>query len=178
MKKILFGLFSAVIVIVFFVLAYRTLQSSLVDPDKMPTMLIPEAIKIADETPEAKAFRALQDGRFKDCLDVKAVRPCDSDWVTCIDDAWVIQYELTPECGVTHDGRLTLRLLVGSDGKIISRFPEKEYFINPDYCLEDYDCMTIASENVNSCRNFVFAQLADESLKGGCLCVRHQCSPK
>jgi hypothetical protein len=91
-------------------------------------------------------------------------RSCDSDWVTCIEDAWVVSFRARPDCPVKGDERLGVTLLIdGKSGRVISRFPELTYFQQPQFCMEDYDCLLSPSSSPSSpdgtCYNFIFAPL-------------------
>ncbi|OGX28265.1 MAG: hypothetical protein A2787_02270 [Omnitrophica WOR_2 bacterium RIFCSPHIGHO2_01_FULL_48_9] len=122
----------------------------------------PDALKIARQTAEVQALYALQNRKWAGCIEAKAERPCDSDWVTCIEDAWVVKYTLGERCGVAHDGRLGVTLLVdGKSGKVISRFPETEYFKDELYCRDDFDCSCRLdpAAGEKECKNFIYAPL-------------------
>lgn len=98
-----------------------------------------EALIVAEGTKEAESLYKLYNGRLKNCIDKEVVKPCESDWVTCIDNAWVVQFTLSDICQIEHDGRLGLTILIDAvTGKVISRYPEAEYFKSEDYCMDDF----------------------------------------
>jgi len=132
-----------------------------------------QAMVIAEKTSEVEGLYGLQNGKFAGCIEKKVLKPCESDWVSCIDEAWVVQFVVGEKCSVKHDGRLGLNLLVDAvSSSIISRFPEKEYFENEKYCQEDYDCLLIEEKGLKESRNFVYGQI-DE--KKGVACDSCQC---
>jgi hypothetical protein len=133
-----------------------------------------QALTIAQNQKEVEALYLLGDGVLKDCLLSKVERSCDSDWVSCIDEAWVVSYRLRPDCPVKGDERLGITLLIdGKDGQVISHFPELAYFQQPQFCMEDYDCTALLPEATaknasvspvffqekGECYNFIFAPL-------------------
>lgn len=147
-------------------------------PSRLLGLSAESAMTAAQKTGEAKAFLAMDNGRFNACLSRRVVRPCDSEWVTCIDDAWVVEFAAEKACNVVHDGRLSLRILIGKEGNIISRFPEKEYFADPQYCMESYDCLSVIDEIGADCRNFIYGQM-DAGIKkgeGSCECRHQKCA--
>lgn len=133
-----------------------------------------EAAKITGKLEETKLFYRLigQD----DCVNVSVQRPCDSEWVTCIDDAWVVRYFLKEECPAAHE-QLSLVFLVGAqDGRIISRYPEKPYFEDRRFCLEDFDCFDVPEAG---CLNFLYARLEQGGdAQPGCVCRLQNCAPE
>lgn len=128
-------------------------------------------LAVALETAEARALYGLREGAYESCIVPGVTRPCDSDWVTCIDDAWVVRFEWAEACGVGHDGRLNLVLLMdAAEGRIISRYPEAPYFQRRDYCQIDQDCEGVAlDQGGKGCYNFVHAGL-EEARDSGTLC--------
>ncbi len=142
----------------------------------LPSMPKEEALQIAQNSDEVLAFSAMDGGRFAACLNSRVVKPCDSGWVTCIDDAWVVEFSAGAACGTGYNGSLTLRLLIDKNGKIISRFPEKEYFLDSGYCLEDYDCMSVVSGEEEACLNFIYGQLGQGAkTERACRCLNQKC---
>ena len=142
------------------------------------------ALNKAEMLPVTAAFYDLQDGRFQNCIDKEVLKPCDTDWVTCIDDAWVVKFTLSKQCRVHHDGRLSLTIVLNSvTGELISNFPEKDYFESPVYCLEGYDCIPLILSDRVRCLNFIHAPLERLSGDGGgsevadfsCHCGESQC---
>ncbi len=135
-----------------------------------------DALAIAEGTPEAEAFYGLQDGYLMNCIEKSVVKPCDSKWVTCIEDAWVVKFTLGEVCGIKHDERLSLTFVVDSKtGKIISRFPELPYFKIPNYCHDTYDCLSAPKGEM--CLNFIYGQLDKEVYVPSkqCLCQENVC---
>ena len=133
-----------------------------------------EALVFAEQTPEAAALYALEGGKYVNCIGKSVMRPCETDWVTCIDDAWVVKFQIGEECGVSHDGRVDLVLLIDAvERKVISRYPEKEYYFDPGYCQLHDDCLMLADKR---CYNFVYGQiLSRERIKGHCECRKGAC---
>ncbi len=139
-----------------------------------------EALIVAEQTGEVAALYGLRNGELTNCIEKSVKRPCESSWVTCIEDAWVVAINVGEMCPVKHDGRLSVTIVVNDiTGQIISKFPEKPYFESPFYCLEDYDCMGSLAEGEKLCQNFIYSQLYTQ--KEGdfeCLCQEHICQPK
>lgn len=138
-----------------------------------------EALTIAESTEEAEQFYTMYEGRLKNCIEKEVVKPCESDWVSCIENAWVVQFTIGDICKIEQDGRLGLTILVDAlTGQILSRFPDVEYFKDGRYCLDDSDCLCgRAGEGERQCYNFVAAQvlgLADFQCRQ-CQCVQNQC---
>ncbi len=148
------------------------------------------ALGIARDTPEVQAFLKIYrqynlEKRYPQCrLDPQVMKPCDSDWVNCVEDGWVVKYTVAATCGVPEAERLGVTLLIqASTGKVLSRYPETVYFENKNYCLADNDCMAISGSGVKflgRCENFSHAPFAF----GGayfsselCRCVNDQCVP-
>lgn len=139
-----------------------------------------DALKSVEKTEEMKSFYDVIGKDKESCFVKKVVRPCDTDWVTCIDDAWVVEISIKDEC-FSHDGRLSFNVLLDEkSGKIISRFPEVGYFKDPSYCLEDYDCLLVASgkEEDIRCENFIHAQIngVNEVNSKACYCQKGMCT--
>ena len=77
-----------------------------------------EVLELALLVPETQAFYALLEP-LGGCAAHSVELPCDSNWVTCIDDAWVVKFFVKQECNITHDGRLSVTLLIDAkSGKI------------------------------------------------------------
>ncbi|VAX36780.1 hypothetical protein MNBD_UNCLBAC01-1288 [hydrothermal vent metagenome] len=138
-----------------------------------------EALEIAQMEPEVKGLYALNNGEFAECIEKEVLKPCESDWVTCVDDAWVVRFKVGEKCFVTHDGRLDVILLIDAiSGKVISRFPESEYFLDRNYCKEDYDCLSLQKEGKRACLNFIYGQLLEGYQDEGCWCENNVCQIK
>lgn len=135
-----------------------------------------EALVFAEQTAEAKALYALNDGHYVNCIEKSVLRPCETDWVTCIDEAWVVKFTLGKACGLEHDGRLDLVLLVDAqEARIISRYPESEYYLQAGFCQMDDDCMMLSG---GKCVNFIYGQLdKDGRIQGHCGCREGMCRP-
>lgn len=161
-------------VVVFFGAAFSlsAQEKKMISPQK--------ALMIAQATKEVEGLFALENQRFVNCIETEVLKPCESQWVTCIEDAWVVRFSLGKTCGVEHDGRLNVTLLVdGITGKIISRFPEADYFESPAYCHDHFDCLALASaENEPpQCLNFIFGQIEGAVKKEGqCVCQKNVCT--
>ncbi|MFT7538299.1 MAG: hypothetical protein ACI9F2_000442, partial [Lysobacterales bacterium] len=56
------------------------------------------ALLAALKTEDVRAFINFDGGRFSKCMTTSVKRPCDTDWVTCIDEAWVVRLELGEDC--------------------------------------------------------------------------------
>lgn len=140
-----------------------------------------KAMLIAESSPEVAALYALDNQRFVNCIEKKVVKPCDSGgWVTCVDNAWVVEFIVGETCAVKNDGRLNEMMLVdGKDGKIISRFPEVSYYTEAQYCQIDKDCMTSPYQEGKAvqCLNFVYGQINEEPYdgQGPCICQEGHC---
>ncbi|MCC6758897.1 MAG: hypothetical protein IT395_04650 [Candidatus Omnitrophica bacterium] len=143
-------------------------------------MFPPEkALQIALQTKEAQALLNYRNGALAGCLEKKVVKSCDSEWVTCRDNAWVVQYLLTPQCPVPvagtgqGDGRLGMNFVIdGMTGDIISHYPEVEYFANDRFCRDDADCVGDSKE----CLNFAAAPFShSEGNPVSCRCREAQC---
>lgn len=141
-----------------------------------------QALVIAEDTEEVNALYQLREGQFSDCIEKSVLSSCESSWVTCVDDVWVVQFSFDEKCSIEHDGRLGVTILVDAlTGKIISRFPESEYFKDEKFCLEDYDCVYLSSrDNEPTCHNFVYGQLNEiynkDVVSEKCFCEKRQCS--
>jgi hypothetical protein len=132
-----------------------------------------EALKIAQQSKEAAAFSDIFSGKYSRCISSEVMRSCDSEWVTCLEGGWVVAFSFDPVCGIAHDGRLSLTLVINAEGDIISRFPEEEYFRDARYCLQDYECLLGQEE----CLNFVFAPFDEKGSgeEGACQCRTNSC---
>lgn len=139
-----------------------------------------QALIIAEQTLEVQGFYGLQDGSLVNCIEKEVVRPCDSDWVTCIDNAWVVKLWAGESCPVKHDGRLSVVIVINDQtGEIISRFPERYYFEQPQYCLENYDCVCQSDKNSGNvvCLNFIHALMSGLNNEGlAPVCGNNKCS--
>jgi len=146
-----------------------------------PKMISPvEALAITEKTPEAQALLNYRNGVLASCIKKEVVRTCDSGYVSCRDNAWVVQF-LTDECPVRADGRLGLYLLVdGLTGEVLSRYPETDYFQSETFCRDDGDCLQGQIGSTDTCLNFIaapFYQFSPEKI-GGCSCTTGQCIVK
>ncbi len=146
-----------------------------------------EALAIARKTPEVEAFYQLLDGQLADCIRSRISDSCDSPLVTCLEDAWVIEYFLDDTCPARpatpaelQDPSSKMRLVLvlnGINGKFISKFPEKEYISDSDYCLEAQACIP-RNEQGSGCINFFQAAVlgtSKEAAGGRCHCVNNRC---
>lgn len=144
-----------------------------------------QAAIVAEQTPEVQALYELNNGRFRNCIVKETLKPCDSNWVTCVEDAWVVKFWPGEICSLKADGRLSVTILVDAvTGNIISRYPEVDYFESSLYCLESYDCMESnkSDEREQHCVNFIYGQIQlDENgeqmydSSESCKCENHQC---
>lgn len=137
-----------------------------------------EARLIVEQSPEVQALYDLNDGKFVNCLEISVLRPCESDWVTCIDDAWVVRFHFGETCDIKHDGRLDLLMVVDAkDGHVISKFPEAPYYQDSYYCINDTDCLEPAAMNKPFCHNFIYSQINEGYLdsSANCQCQNNQC---
>lgn len=132
-----------------------------------------DALWVAENTPEVKSLYALSGGKLKKCVEPEVVKPCETDWVTCVEDAWVVVFSVTEACGIKHDGRLNVTFLVDAlNGNIKSRYPEAQYFQQKEYCQTDSECFVGNGE----CRNFIFGQMEEGFVNNGtCKCVKNVC---
>ncbi len=159
--------------IIFFILSFISdLCAQSIGPD--------EALALAKETTVVEAFYNLNQGILKSCVENQVVRACDSGWVTCIDDAWVVKFFVSEKCVSPRKEQLGVTLLMdGKTGDIISKYPEIDYFENPYFCREDYDCLNSSKNDYHSgeCKNFIYtlaentASRTDEQ----CLCRNSRC---
>lgn len=145
-----------------------------------PRMMSAEdAAAKARQVSEVQALFALNNGALASCIDIKTEKSCDSDWVTCREDAWVVKFVVGERCPVKHDGRLGVILLVdGKTGEIVSRFPEIEYFQDAGFCRDDFDCLCSADVKQAGCENFIQAQAkmgADVTILQKGRCIKNQC---
>lgn len=144
--------------------------------DKAEHLTRKQAMVIAESMPEAKGLYGLAGGKFVNCIEKEVIRPCDTDWVTCVDDAWVVRFSVGSTCPVEHDGRLDLYIVLNDKtGDVISKFPEAEYYEDSAYCLEDYDCLCTQGDE---CQNFIHAQANFDGAKrcSACECRNNICS--
>ena len=96
-----------------------------------------EAEEKARTVSEVQALYELNNGVLAQCIDVATEKSCDSDWVTCREDAWVVKFIVGDRCPVSQDGRLGVVLLLdGKTGEVVSRFPEIEYFQDEKFCFQ------------------------------------------
>lgn len=138
-----------------------------------------EALVIAESTEEAALLYTMYDGRLENCIEKEVVRPCESDWVSCIENAWVIQFTVGDICGIEQDGRLGLTILIDAlTGRVLSKFPEADYFRHKRYCMDDSDCICgrVTAEG-RKCYNFISAQVEGvaEFQCRVCHCVENEC---
>lgn len=135
-----------------------------------------KALRIAADTAEVKALLSYRQGVLASCLKVTIARSCDSEWVTCRDNAWVVQYLLSLQCPVQGDGRLGMNIVIDDvSGQIISHYPEIEYFEDVSFCRDDADCVGGKADNQNKCLNFVAAPFANFQTVSPCQCQRGHC---
>jgi len=136
-----------------------------------------KALQIAAQTQEAQALINYRNRALSECLEKKVVRSCESEWVTCRDNAWVVQYVLTSQCPVKSDGRLGMNFVIdGFDGKVISHYPEREYFANDKFCYDNGDCISGTVGENKECLNFIAAPFAHFTpASSTCLCQAGQC---
>jgi hypothetical protein len=138
--------------------------------------LADKALRIAADTAEVKALLSYRQGALASCLQVKIARSCDSQWVTCRDHAWVVQYQLSLQCPVKGDGRLGMNFVIDEiSGQIISHYPEIEYFENVSFCRDDADCVGGKVENQSECLNFIAAPFANFQTVSPCQCQQGHC---
>ena len=132
-----------------------------------------QAYDLIYDTEVVQSFINMERGRYKECIKGEIMRPCETDWVTCVDEAWVVKFNMDQGC-VRHDGRLSVTVLLDArTGEIKSRFPEKYYFQDKQYCMEDYECLT---EDDNAL-NFVYGLVEGYSGEKG-ECKNNQCQLK
>jgi hypothetical protein len=116
---------------------------------------------LAEKTEEARALYQLNNGRYFKCIEVSVEEPCESDWVTCIEDAYVVKFRLGEPCGLKHDGRVGLTFLIDRrTAQIISKYPEADYFNNARHCLNNDDCVLRHDQEngIGECLNFIHGQ--------------------
>jgi len=154
MKKVIFGLA---------VLLYSVPVWGDIGPD--------EAALMTGDLEETQLFYRLIGQQ--ECIEFSVEAPCDSGWVTCIDEAWVVRYFLKEECPPVHEQVSVTFVVDAKEGKIISRYPEKEYFEDSRFCREAFDCFDVPEEG---CRNFLHAR-REEGAMPGCACREQQCVP-
>ncbi len=135
-----------------------------------------KALRIAADTAEVKALLSYRQGVLASCVLIKIARSCDSQWVTCRDNAWVVQYLLSPQCSVKGDGRLGMNFVIDEiSGQIISHYPEIEYFEDASFCRDDADCVGGKAENQSECLNFIAAPFANFQTISPCQCQQGHC---
>ena len=145
------------------------------------TLTRKEALIVAESTEEAALLYTMYNGRLKNCIEKEVIKPCESDWVSCIENAWVVQFTIGDVCYVEQDGRLGLTVLIDSlTGRVLSRYPEAGYFKAPRFCLDDSDCLCgKETGEPRKCYNFISAQVegvADFQCRQ-CRCVQNECVP-
>ncbi len=143
------------------------------------TLTRKEALLVAESTDEAELFYTMYNGRLKNCIEKEVVKPCESGWVTCIENAWVVQFTVGDICDIEHDGRLGLTVLIDAlTGKVLSRYPEADYFRHMNYCFDDNDCVCgKPTGKGRKCFNFISGQIegmADFQCQL-CACVDNRC---
>lgn len=139
-----------------------------------------QALALAKETEVALAFYNLKEGALKHCIKTEVLRPCDSNWVTCIEEAWVVKFRVSEECIKPENEQLGVTLLIDSkDGKTISKYPEIDYFKNQQFCRDNLDCRLNGKDvqSATDCKNFIYALVEDPSASQSpeCLCFNSQC---
>lgn len=136
-----------------------------------------EALLIAEQTPEGQAFYELNGGKYVNCIEKSVMKPCETNWVTCIDDAWVVKLQYGEVCGFKHDERMDLMIVVDAkDGRIISKYPEAMYFTTPQHCQNSNDCLSVSEGDNEQCLNFVYGQLIENHQStANCQCVSNKC---
>ena len=134
-----------------------------------------QVLVLAKEIAVVKALYELNDGALKSCIEAKVLETCDSDWVTCIEDAWVVKFSVSEACITPKNEQLGVTLLMDNKtGKVISHYPEIEYFKNAQFCRDDHDCLAAADE----CTNFIYALAQDPGSKQepNCFCQNSSCT--
>jgi len=136
------------------------------------------ALALAQQTEVVKAFYDLKQGALKNCIRTEVVRPCESHWVTCIEDAWVVKFSVGEECIQPYNEQLGVTLLInGKEGGVISQYPEIAYFQDPLFCRDSPDCRLSVKSARPACKNFIYA-LAEDPLSVNserCLCRDSGC---
>lgn len=124
-----------------------------------------QALLMAEQLDVVKSLYDLRGGLLSSCIEKEVVTPCESEWVTCIEDAWVVKFVVGKMCPIEHDGRLNVTVLIdGNDGKVISRYPEVDYFKDNYFCRDQADCIQTDIKDKNNqvmdqrCANFIHAQ--------------------
>ncbi len=133
------------------------------------------ALVLAEESEVVQAFFNLKNGAFKNCITAEVLRPCDSHWVTCVEEAWVVKFRVKEECIKPKNEQLGVTLLIDSQtGKFISEYPEVDYFQKPLFCRDNSDCRSIQSAE---CKNFIYALTENSSTNQNeeCLCRESRC---
>ncbi len=144
-----------------------------------------EALAMANKTQEVQAFYAMGPAPWQDCIEYKVTRSCDSPWVACLDDAWVIEYGVKESCQSIFGNQEMKLLLVlnAKTGRFISKFPEFPYIQDERFCLEDKACRCTDVLNNREgpagkgCINFFQgAFLANNASEcGRCQCIAQRC---
>ena len=124
-----------------------------------------EALMIAEKLEVVQALYGLRGGDLVNCIEKSVVKPCDSEWVTCVEDAWVVKFTVGSQCPIKHDGRLNIVVLIdGNTGEVRSQYPEADYFKDKSFCRDKADCIQVNAKDSNDqpldkqCYNFVYAQ--------------------
>ena len=144
-------------------------------------MLRKRALIIAEQNPAVRALYELNGGVYQNCIEKIVLKPCETDYVTCVEDAWLVEFLLGSVCGIEHDGRLGVRVLLNSKtGKTISTFPEEEYFFNKNYCQDDFDCLCFVDESQENrqCLNFIYSQISNHKSTIDGICQKNTCVAK
>jgi hypothetical protein len=140
-----------------------------------------DALRVANQVKEVQAFLSfnhLNQALWEDCVEREVELSCESDWVTCIDNAWVVKYFLSAMCRGDYDERLGVTLVINSKtGDIISRFPEVEYFEDPWFCRNDDDCLAQqrAIDQRIICQNFIYYRTSLSTSLEVCVCQQDRC---
>ncbi len=132
---------------------------------KKPTISRQQALVIAEQLEVVRSLYELREGMLSNCIEKEVVKPCESGWVTCIEDAWVVKFIVGKTCSIEHDGRLNVTILIdGHKGEVISQYPEVDYFKDKYFCRDQVDCIRTDRKDKNNqvmgqpCYNFIYAQ--------------------
>ncbi len=158
----------------------QTLVASSAQSEEVKKLLtMRQALTIAEMTPEVEGLYSLGGGFLFNCIEKEVLRPCETDWVSCVDNAWVARFTVGSRCPVKHDGRLNIYIVIDDrSGNIISRFPEAQYFKDPAYCLENYECLFINNpqSRESACYNFIYGQISGNvQPNSACICQNNRC---
>lgn len=136
------------------------------------------AMKSVKNSSEFHTLSVLLGQKKEECLELVHEKACDSDWVSCVEDAWVIHLKVKPSCVGYYEERLRVMMLVDFDGKIISRYPGEDYLRDPLFCWNTDECLGPPSAP-EACRNFIHAPFvwAAQALEPGCQCLKNRCVP-